>query len=103
MYMREGVMMIYIVVPRLGEILKERNMTQNQLAELTGIPQGTISKFDKNERHQDVHLVTISKALNISIEELYHIEETDLPRDKIRKVRHHGSTHRDQIYLFDNE
>jgi putative transcriptional regulator len=65
----------YIVIPRLGEILKEKNMTQMQLAELTGISQGAISRFDRNKQHLDVHLVAISRALNISIEDLFHIKE----------------------------
>lgn len=64
---------MYTVVPRLSEILKERNMTQVQLAQVTGIPQGTISKFDKNKQHMDTHLVVISRSLNLSIEELFHI------------------------------
>ncbi|GEM_PF-1943545 len=68
----------YIVVPRLGKILKERNMTQVELSELTGIPQGTISKFDRNKQHQSVHLIAISKALNLKcIDELFDVFEED--------------------------
>jgi transcriptional regulator with XRE-family HTH domain len=65
----------YKVIPRLNEILKERKMTQMELSQLTGIPQGTISRFDRNKQHYDEHLVLISKALGISIEDLFHIEE----------------------------
>lgn len=64
----------YIVKPRLGEILKERKLTQSQLAELANIPQSSISRFDKNEQHRDIHLVAISRALKISIDELFEIE-----------------------------
>jgi transcriptional regulator with XRE-family HTH domain len=67
--------MRYNVVPRLKEILKERKMTQVQLEKLSGVPQGTISVFDRNKQHMDIHLVSISRALNISIEDLFHIEE----------------------------
>jgi transcriptional regulator with XRE-family HTH domain len=63
------------VIPRLNEILKEREMTQLQLSKITGIPQGTISKFDRNRQHMDVHLVTISRKLNVPIEELFKISE----------------------------
>lgn len=63
------------VRPRLIEILKEKNMTQMQLSELTGIGQGSISRFDRNKQHIDLHLVLISKALNVSIEELFYIED----------------------------
>jgi transcriptional regulator with XRE-family HTH domain len=67
-------LMIYIVTPKLGKILKERNMTQTQLSELSGVPQGTISKFDKNKQHTDWHLVAIAKALNISIDDLFEVD-----------------------------
>lgn len=66
--------MNYTVIPILGKILKDRGMTQVELSKLTGIPQGTISKFDRNKQHQDVHLVTISKVLGLSIEDLFYIE-----------------------------
>lgn len=67
--------MKYNVTPRLGEILKERNMTQLDLVELTGISQSAISRFDRNKQHLDIHLVIISKALNIRMEDLFKIEE----------------------------
>lgn len=67
--------MLYKVTPRLGQILKQKGMTQTQLSELTGIPQGTISKFDRNRQHQDVHIVTILKILDLTIDELFEIEE----------------------------
>lgn len=66
--------MEYIVKPVLGKILKERNMTQTQLSNLTGIPQGTISKFDRNKQHQDAHLIAISRALDLAIEELFEVK-----------------------------
>jgi transcriptional regulator with XRE-family HTH domain len=67
--------MRYSVEPRLSTILKERKMTQNQLSEITGINQAAISRFDRNRQHTDLHLVAISKSLNISIEELFEITE----------------------------
>jgi transcriptional regulator with XRE-family HTH domain len=70
-----GMKMKYKVIPRLGEILKERNLTQKQLSEMTGISQPVISRFDKNTQHLDVHLVTIARTLNISIDDLFYVEE----------------------------
>ncbi len=64
-----------IVKPRLSEILKERGITQSQLAQQANIPQGSISRFDKNERHSDAHLFAISRALGVSIEELFEVGE----------------------------
>lgn len=78
---------MYVVTPKLGQILKDRGMTQSQLAQLTGIPQGTISKFDKNERHQDVHLVAISRALNINIEGLFDIKSIDDEKERPSTIK----------------
>lgn len=64
---------MYDVKPRLSEILKELDMTQTTLANKSQVPQSAISRFDKNEQHKDTHLISISKALNISIEDLFHI------------------------------
>jgi transcriptional regulator with XRE-family HTH domain len=50
-------------------------MTQSELAELTGISQAAISRFDKNGQHVDAYLVAISRSLNVSIEDLFEIEE----------------------------
>ncbi|WP_110928757.1 helix-turn-helix domain-containing protein [Bacillus massiliglaciei] len=68
---------MYEVKARLGEILKERNMTQIVLANKANVPQSAISRFDRNEQHKDVHLVSISKALNLQIEDLFHITKKE--------------------------
>lgn len=68
--------MQYEVTPKLGKILKERVITQQQLAQMTGITQASISRFDRNKQHMDLHLVLISKALNLNIEDLFDISET---------------------------
>jgi transcriptional regulator with XRE-family HTH domain len=65
----------YTVIPRLKIILKERGMTQVQLEKLTGVPQATISSFDKSKQHTDWHLIAISKGLDIPIEDLFDVEE----------------------------
>lgn len=66
----------FVVKPKLNALLKERKITQMQLAEMTGISQGAISRFDRNKQHVDVHLFTIAHVLNVSIEDLfdYHIQ-----------------------------
>lgn len=65
------------VTPRLGEILKVRGITQTELSTLSGVPQGTISRFDKNNRHEAAHLFAISRALGLTVEELFTVEETE--------------------------
>ena len=75
MYILKGVFCLLTVKPKLNKILKERKMTQTELAEKTGINPPVIYRFDKSKQHQDIHLVLISRALNISIEELFEIED----------------------------
>lgn len=65
------------VRPNLTTILKNKGITQMELSQLTGVPQGSISRFDKNERHEANILFSISRALNLSIEELFIIEEQE--------------------------
>lgn len=64
-----------IVKPRLKEILEDKNMTQEQLAEKTGVSQGTISRFDSSRMHQDWILFAISAALECSIGTLFEVRE----------------------------
>lgn len=62
------------VTPRLSSLLKERGITQTQLSEMSGVPQGSISRFDKNSRHEASHLFAISRVLGVSIEELFEVK-----------------------------
>ncbi len=65
--------MIVTVVPRLNKLLKERGWTQMQLSEKSGVPQGSISRFDKNSRHEASHLFSIARALGVSVEDLFEV------------------------------
>jgi hypothetical protein len=59
---------------RLGEILKERGWTQTYLSQLSGVPQGAISRFDKISQRKDEHLFAIKHALGLSsVEELFEV------------------------------
>ena len=63
---------------RLAEILKERNMTQIELKELTGIRAAAISELANNQRrsiNRD-HLERIANALDITeISELITLKD----------------------------
>lgn len=63
------------VTPQLLKILKDKKMTQSELSELSGVPQGSISRFDKNSRHESSHLFSIAKSLGVSVEELFIFQE----------------------------
>ncbi|WP_025685300.1 helix-turn-helix domain-containing protein [Paenibacillus maysiensis] len=65
------------VKPNLLPLLKKKGIIQLQLSEMTGIPQGSISRFDKNSRHESWHLFAIAKALDVMIEDLFITEEQE--------------------------
>ena len=62
------------VRPRLTELLKERGMTQLELSQLSGVTQASISRFDRNSRHEAVHLFAIARALDLRVEDLFEVE-----------------------------
>ncbi|OVE34876.1 transcriptional regulator [Priestia aryabhattai] len=66
---------MFAIKPRLNDLMKQRGLTQMKLSEMTGVPQSSISRFDRNTQHIDWHLFKIAKALEISIEDLFEIEE----------------------------
>lgn len=53
---------------KLKDILKEKNITQKELAEMTGLREATISELANNSRNaiNKDHLILIMKALNIT-------------------------------------
>ncbi|QNR65043.1 helix-turn-helix transcriptional regulator [Paenibacillus peoriae] len=65
------------VKPNLMSLLKEKGITQLQLSETTGIPQGSLSRFDKNSRHESAHLFTIARALGVGVEDLFTVQEQE--------------------------
>lgn len=64
-----------IVKPRLMALLKERGLTQMQLSKISGVPQGSISRFDRNDRHVDAHIFAIAKALDLKVEDLFEVTD----------------------------
>jgi transcriptional regulator with XRE-family HTH domain len=66
------------VRPNLMSLLKEKGITQMELSKLSGVPQGSISRFDKNSRHEDEHVFSIADALGVTIDKLFiRVEQED--------------------------
>lgn len=63
--------------PNLLPLLKEMGLTQMELSKLSGVPQGSISRFDKNSRHESDHLFSIAKALKVPVDRLFVVEEQE--------------------------
>ncbi len=68
-------MIKYKVEPKLSAVLSEKGMTQMELANLSGVPQSAISRFDKTASHKDEHIVAICKALNITYFDLFNVSK----------------------------
>jgi addiction module HigA family antidote len=63
----------------LGEILKRKRMSQQELAEQLGVSKQQINKYITN--HSKMHYQTalrISKILNCKMEDLYEIKKAPL-------------------------
>jgi transcriptional regulator with XRE-family HTH domain len=65
----------YKAIPRMNEIRKERGINGKELAELVGVTEPTISRFDSQKRYDIDVLISVSKALGVTVEELFIIEE----------------------------
>ena len=56
---------------RIKEMLKEKNISQKELAEMTGITESAISRYVKCERvPRGTNLIKIAKALETTADEL---------------------------------
>ncbi|MGG1641858.1 helix-turn-helix domain-containing protein [Paenibacillus sp. NRS-1782] len=62
------------MTPKLSTILKERGLTQTELATAAGIPQAAISRFDRASQGAYANIIAIARALDVSVEELFDIE-----------------------------
>lgn len=61
----------YDFVNRLNTTLEEKGMTQRELAEKTGMPEGTISRYCSGKRVPNaMQILTIAKALNVKTDYL---------------------------------
>jgi DNA-binding XRE family transcriptional regulator len=61
---------------KVRELMKNRGIsTQKELAQLVGVKEATISRFDSQTRYDIDVLISMSKALELSVEDLFNIEE----------------------------
>lgn len=67
----------YKATPKSTRELMKKNeiKTQKELAQLAGVKEATISRFDSQTRYDIDVLVSLSKALDIKIEDMFTIEE----------------------------
>jgi transcriptional regulator with XRE-family HTH domain len=68
-----------MIVPRLKEIIQEKRQTdpsfnQRKLASISGLTEGTISRFDRQSRYEIANLFKVASALDVKIEDLFRVE-----------------------------
>lgn len=72
-----------IIIVKLREILKERGITQKELAQMTGIREAGISELANNSRTSlnKEHLIKVAEALGITkIEDLVQFQQVEYIR-----------------------
>lgn len=77
MSVKESILITCNAPTRLSEILRERGMSQKQLAAVTGLTEASISRLVSGERAGRVDtLFRIAKALNVRIDDLVRRTDT---------------------------
>lgn len=67
----------------LKKIRKSRNLTQEDVAEMTGLPQSTISYIEKNDASPRVDtLLKLAKGIGIDLSELTKESDSEKEEDK---------------------
>lgn len=76
------------ITNQIAKLLSEQNMTQKELAQLTGMTESTISHYMKGDRvPRGVNLVKIAKALGTTTDYLLETEENVNEGDSFETVK----------------
>lgn len=69
---------------RIKELRKQRNITQQKLAELIDVDQRNMSAIECGINFPTKHFIKIAQALNIELKELFNFEHLELSEDNMR-------------------
>ncbi len=80
---------------RIKKLRKDKNISQKDMANMLNIPRSTYSNYENNNREPSIKLLEkIAEILNVSLGELFGVNEEELKKDKslpvgenIRKYR----------------
>ena len=85
---------------RLAEILEERDLKQKQLAEQIGVTEVTISRYiNANREPRPGILVSIAKALNVSVDYLLGISNAQNPGEGAKAAERSAAYGTDQGFI----
>lgn len=68
-----------IVRNKIPQLIKDRDMTQKQFAEKAGLTEATVSRLKRQDRFDIATLFLASRALDVSIEDMFEVEEEKRP------------------------
>ena len=77
----------------LGEILKEKKMTREKLAQIAGISATTVTTACRRERIQGAKAEQIAAALEIPVEKLFGLEQDSSPLSAKSLLAYHRLIH----------
>lgn len=78
---------------RIKEVRQSKNITQQQLAELTDMDQRSLSAIECGTNFPTKSLLKIANALNVELKELFDYEHIELSdEEKIQKISNHLPT-----------
>jgi transcriptional regulator with XRE-family HTH domain len=81
------------VGPRLRDLRKHRDVTLNELAELTGISISTLSRLESGRRRPTLELLLpLVRAHQVTLDELLDTPTTEDPRVRTMPFTQHGMT-----------
>jgi transcriptional regulator with XRE-family HTH domain len=67
----------YKATPRMKKIQEEQKLLSKDLAKMAGVTEPTISRFDTQKRYDIDVLASVSRALGVTIEDLFEIEKVE--------------------------
>ena len=72
---------------RIRELRKNRNLTQEQLAELVGINPKYVSSIERGKENPTLDtFIKIAESLEVSIGELFYQLEAENPKRRMKKI-----------------
>ncbi len=75
----------HLLGKRIKNLRNEKNLTQEQLAELAGIEKRNLSNIENGHTFPSKFLVNIAKALKVTLPELFDFDHLKVDREYMEK------------------
>lgn len=71
---------------KINAARKAKNLTQKQLAEVTGVPLSAIAKMNKNNQDALLNCIAICRVLDLSVDELFGLKSAEDVAERTEKI-----------------